>query len=216
MQSTVKLSSILVLGTSFLALAGFVENAQAAVIYDSTPFQTLNLNSANSSHIQNSTSVVSNVLTSGTWYKFVASGLWSPDRTYAERGATWQVDARFVTQNASTWTDRDAVFQYLNFNNFDFGLFSRALGGNDDNFWGDYRSDHTYTYEFLGQGQAADFYVNDIFPGSAADNLGGYTVNIYAQASATQAPAAPTPALLPGLLGVGLGVWRKRKGEAKD
>ena len=65
------------------------------------------------------------------------------------------------------------------FNNVDFGLYSDALGGGNDDFWGSYQASHTYVYEYIGTGAAVDFYVYDISAGSGSDNSGTFTVNIY-------------------------------------
>jgi hypothetical protein len=211
MFSIAKVISVSSLSAFSFVLTGLVQNAQAAVVYESTPFQTLALDSANPNNVGSNTSVVSEILDEGTWYKFVVSGLWSPDKNFADRGEIWQVDARFVTRNLSDWTDQDASF-----GDFDFGLFSQALGGGNDDFWGNYRSDHTYTFEFLGQGQAVDFYVNDIFSASAVDNAGVYAVNIYSPVTVPEPKTVPEQGVLSAVLLSGLMMLRYGKRGQKD
>ena len=120
------------------------------------------------------TRVNSDVLENGVQYRIVASGQFRPDFNFAPN--TWDVDARFVSRDGfATWSDTDPVFGP----NFDFGLFSDALGGSDDDFWGAYQPSHVYTYDHTGTGAAVDFYVNDVDAGSGADNSGSFTVEIY-------------------------------------
>ncbi|HEY9692138.1 MAG TPA: calcium-binding protein [Oculatellaceae cyanobacterium] len=60
----------------------------------------------------------------------------------------------------------------------DLGLFSTALGANNDDFWGAYNPNHVYSKEYVGNGQKVDFYVNDT---DNATNQGSYTVKVYRQ-----------------------------------
>lgn len=163
--------------------------AQAAT-FEPTPFETLTVDSTTPL-----TKVFSSSLENAVLYKFEASGQYTPDFNLQN----WSVDARFVSRdNFSTQNDLDP-----NFSDFDFGLFSDALGSSNDDFWGDYQPSHIYSFEFLGTGSPVDFYVNDTNTGSGADNAGTFTISIFRE-QVTSVPE-PSPLLSTlGLIGISL------------
>ncbi|HBY75774.1 MAG TPA: hypothetical protein DEG47_01900, partial [Cyanobacteria bacterium UBA11148] len=125
--------------SAFLALA--ITSPAIAATFESTPFETLSVDSTTPL-----SKVFSTALQNGARYKIEASGQYTPDFRFEQRGEFWSVDARFVSRdNFATQNDQDP-----NFSNFDFGLFSTALGGDNDDFWGTYQSSHIYSYEFIG------------------------------------------------------------------
>jgi hypothetical protein len=182
------------------SLFGVSASPSYAATFEPTPFETLTIDSETPL-----TPVFSSILSSGVQYKVEASGLFSPDF----RLDNWDVDARFVSRdNFATVNDLDPSF-----GNFDFGLFSAALGGNNDDFWGSYQSSHLYSYEFNGTGSSVDFYVNDIGVSSGADNSGIFTVNIFREQTGQ---SVPEPSAMLGLLavsGLGLSKLKGKKGK---
>jgi Ca2+-binding RTX toxin-like protein len=110
--------------------------------------------------------VYSQVLEAGKKYRIQVSGTWKPD----VKIDNWFVDAKFVTR------DNFASFSESDWEYGDFGLHSNALGIDDDDFWGNYQSDHIYAIEYIGEGQAIDFYVKDV---NSYDNSGSYTIDIF-------------------------------------
>ena len=189
--------------------------AQALVVYDSAPLQTLNVDSRANVFPVGQSKVFSASLDAGIWYKFSVSGEWTPDYksdvytplesyqadpTLLLRNSQvpWRVDAKFITLDSWSNTS-DYPWGYD-----DFGLFSSILGADDDNFWGSYNPTHGYEYEFLGNGSPVDFYVRDV---NFSDNFGGYTVQVYRQADGTP---TSVPAPLP-MVGVGAAFGFSRK-----
>ncbi|WP_190917766.1 PEP-CTERM sorting domain-containing protein [Nostoc sp. FACHB-892] len=170
-----------------------------AATFELNPIETLTINSKSPL-----TPVLSSPLLNGVRYKFEVSGTFQPDF----RIPNWVVDARFVTRNNfATQNDLDP-----NFGNFDFGLFSNALGSNNDNFWGQYQSTSIYSFEYLGIGNRADFYVNDVSQSSGLDNAGSYTVKIFKESApiSVPEPSSILGSLLAGFFGVGSLVKRKQ------
>ena len=110
--------------------------------------------------------VYSQALEAGKKYRIQVSGTWKPD----VRINNWFVDAKFVTRdNFASFSESDSEYG-------DFGLHSYVLGKGNDDFWGNYQSDHTYAIEYTGEGQAIDFYVKDV---NSYDNSGSYTIDIF-------------------------------------
>jgi hypothetical protein len=200
--------------TSSLILAAN-SPAQALVVYDSNPMQTLNVDSRANVFPVGQSKVFSASLDTGIWYKFSVTGQWTPDyksdvytplESYQadptlllrNTQVPWRVDATFITLDS--WSNAsDYPWGYD-----DFGLFSSILGADDDNFWGPYNPTHAYEYEFLGTGSPVDFYVKDI---NFSDNFGGYTLQVYRQADV---PPASVPGPLP-LFGGGVAFGFSRK-----
>ncbi|BAY20472.1 putative peptidase [Calothrix sp. NIES-2100] len=143
---------------------------QNGFVYESTPFETLTVDSRANVAPIGQPKVNSSVLEAGVRYRIEASGSWNP----ATNLSGWQADARFYSQNNWSSVAGDSIPP-------DIGLFSDLLGGGNDDFWGEYRADHVYTYEVLGNGQRVDFYVND---SDYLNNQGSYTVKIYRQSAA--------------------------------
>ena len=86
------------------------------------------------------------------------------------------MDPRFVFKSPYSLTVEDEDRWYG-----DFGLFSTALGGDSDNFWGSYNQNPVYTIETVGAGAPVDFYVKDI---NYEDNFGAYSVQVIREAPA--------------------------------
>jgi hypothetical protein len=187
--------------------------AQALVVYDSAPLQTLNVDSRANVFPVGQPKVFSASLDAGVWYKFSVTGEWTPDYRYGPYATLeqyqadptllsqvpWRIDAKFVT--VDPWLDNSDMdpLGYA-----DFGLYSSILGADDDNFWGSYNPTHGYEYEFLGNGSPVDFYVKDV---NFYDNFGGYAVQVYRQADGTP---TSVPAPLP-MVGVGAAFGFSRK-----
>jgi hypothetical protein len=192
---------------SSLLISAAFQPARANILYDSTPLQTLHVDSRANVFSVGQSKVFSTSLDSGIWHKFSVTGEWTPDYksdvytplesyqvdpTLLLRNSQvpWRVDAKFITLDS--WSNAsDYPWGYD-----DFGLFSSILGADDDNFWGSYNPTHAYEYEFFGNGSPVDFYVKDV---NFYDNFGGYTVQVYRQADGT---SASVPAPLP-MVGVG-------------
>lgn len=192
----------LVLGSAIIGGIFCLATTASAATFETTPFQILTVNSETPAAINK---VFSSILVSGVLYKAEVSGVFTPDFAFGQRGEFWDVDARFVSgDNFATVNDTDP-----NFFNFDFGLFSTALGGDDDDFWGTYQASGVYSYEFFGTGSAIDFYVNDIGAASGFDNQGTFTVRLFREAVGTPEPSG---AIGLSLLGLGFVAARwKRK-----
>lgn len=190
---------------SSLLISAAFQPARANILYDSTPLQTLNVDASTNVFPVGQPKVFSESLDAGIWYKFSATGEWTPDYRYGPYATLeeyqadpallsqvpWRIDAKFVT--VDPWlnnSDMDPL-GYA-----DFGLYSSILGADDDNLWGSYNPTHAYEYEFLGNGSPVDFYVKDV---NFYDNFGGYTVQVYRQADGTP---TSVPAPLP-MVGVG-------------
>lgn len=186
---------------AILGLLTVTPSALAAT-FRATPIETLTINSSNPL-----VPVLSNNLLSGVRYKFEASGTFMPDY----RIPNWVVDARFVTRNNfAIKNDIDP-----NFGNFDFGLFSNALGNRNDDFWGGYQSNGVYSFDYLGTGNSVDFYVNDVSNSSGMDNAGSYTVKIFQESSLNTQPV-PEPLTIVGSgLALGFGSLMKRHHSRK-
>ena len=192
----------LVLGSAIIGGIFCLATTASAATFETTPFQILTVNSETPAAINK---VFSSILVSGVLYKAEVSGVFTPDFAFGQRGEFWDVDARFVSgDNFATVNDTDP-----NFFDFDFGLFSTALGGDDDDFWGTYQASGVYSYEFFGTGSAIDFYVNDIDAASGFDNQGTFTVRLFREAVGTPEPSG---AIGLSLLGLGFVAARwKRK-----
>lgn len=141
---------------------------QNGFVYESTPFETLTVDSRTNVAAIGQPKVYSSVLEAGVHYHIEASGTW---QYWTDNSPNYIADARFQTGDA--WNTKS---------NGPGGLYSDVLSNGNDDIWGEYRPDHVYTYEIVGNGQRVDFYVND---GDYLNNQGAYTVKIYRQ-SATQ------------------------------
>ena len=139
---------------------------QNGFVYESTPFETLTVDSRTNVAPIGQPKVYSSVLEVGKRYRIEASGTW---QYWTDNSPNSVVDARFQTDNA--WNS-----QY----NGNGGLFSTALSNGNDDIWGEYRPDHVYTYEILGNGQRVDFYISD---SDYLNNQGAYTVKIYRESA---------------------------------
>ncbi|MGI2903697.1 Calx-beta domain-containing protein [Tolypothrix sp. VBCCA 56010] len=139
---------------------------QNGFVYESTPFETLTVDSRTNVAPIGQPKVYSSVLEVGKRYRIEASGTW---QYWTDNSRNYVADARFQTDNA--WNT-----QY----NGGGGLYSNVLSNGNDDIWGEYRPDHVYTYEILGNGQRVDFYVSD---SDYLNNQGAYTVKIYRQAA---------------------------------
>ena len=167
-------------------------------IYNSTPIQTVLVDSRQNVLPAGQSKVFTIPLDAGISYKFVANGIWTPDYRYlpytlAQLQADpallnqydWLVDAKYVTQDSwNILSDFDPKGYG------DFGLYSSLLGSGNDDFWGSYSASHGYEFETLGIGQAADFYIYDI---NYDDNFGSYSVNLY-RAADPNVDSIPVPA----------------------
>jgi hypothetical protein len=189
--------------------------AKAVVLYDSAPLQTLNVDARTNVFPVGQPKVFSASLDAGIWYKFSATGEWTPDFRFGPFATLeqyqadptllsqvpWRVDVKFVT--VDSWLNNNDM-DPSGFADWDFGLYSSTLGADDDNFWGPYNPSHGYEYEVLGTGNPVDFYVKDV---NFSDNFGGYTVQVYRQADGTP---TSVPAPLP-MVGVGAAFGFSRK-----
>ncbi|MFM7450149.1 MAG: PTPA-CTERM sorting domain-containing protein [Leptolyngbyaceae cyanobacterium] len=126
-------------------------------------------------------------------------------------GLTTSATSPFYTQIKWTFPTSTRGFGADWFNTFSGGAASlqvtiagqtiniaNALGGGGNGFLG-FISDTPFTEATFSVGGSGDLAYD-------ADNLS------YAQNSTV----VPTPALLPGLIGMGIAAWRKRKGEAAE
>jgi hypothetical protein len=172
--------------------------AKAVIIYESSPLQTFEVDSRSNVFPIGQSKAFSSSLDAGTWYKFVATGEWTPDyrlgpSTLEQLQADptllslvpWRVDAKFVTENL--WTTNSDIDPK---GYGDFGLYSSLLGGGNDDFWGTFNVAHAYEYELLGSGQPADFYVQDI---NFEDNFGSYKIQLYRAADVSTSSSVPGP-----------------------
>ena len=141
---------------------------QNGFVYESTPFETLTVDSRKNVAAIGQPKVYSSVLEAGVRYHIEASGTW---QYWTDKSPNYIADARFQTGDA--WNTKS---------NGPGGLHSDVLSNGNDDIWGEYQPNHVYTYEIVGNGQRVDFYVND---GDYLNNQGAYTVKIYRQ-SATQ------------------------------
>jgi hypothetical protein len=139
---------------------------QNGFVYESTPFETLTVDSRTNVAPIGQPKVYSSVLEVGKRYRIQASGTW---QYWTDNSPNYVADARFQTDNA--WNT-----QY----NGGGGLYSNVLSNGNDDIWGEYRPDHVYTYEIIGNGQRVDFYVSD---SDYLNNQGSYTVKIYRQSA---------------------------------
>lgn len=199
------------IGSFLIAPAFLIASApvKALPIYESLPFETLSVDSRLNVFPSGQSKVFSSNLEAGRSYKFVASSYWTPDyrppigvsadlNDYVTNpsllnSVSWLVDPRFVFSSHYLSTVEDDAPPYG-----DFGLFSSALGGDNDDFWGAYSPTHQYISETIGAGSAVDFYVSDI---NFDDNFGNYKIEVYREA---------VPGPLP-MLGVGIAWSFSRK-----
>jgi Ca2+-binding RTX toxin-like protein len=167
------------------------DNLSGETYYNSTPTQTLIISPDSSISTQATFyRALSSVLDNGIWYKFVVSGTLSIVRRLGIPPGNSLVDAKYVTP--LDWNPKhiqDVDFWWLPpptgpriVNIVDLGLHSNLLGGGNDDFWGAYNSNHTYQYEFLGTGLAADFFINDRIAPNDGDK-GQLDIKIYRQFS---------------------------------